>query len=300
MKKFYVVIAAICLLPALACKKIAYAPPPVATAGGIDSNLVNPPGSRLVKTITESYPNYDNDTATTSAAYMYDNSGRLTSLIEFGILSCGTIDSFYRQFWQRDGAGRVKRLLSITENSPAFDTSFIDYYYVNNSSWQVAYEKPGGTDSNAYIRNTAGQVVAINYYHLTKGGMVFGGHSQYSYTGSNVTQIIVYGFTDTTGFQPGEVASTYTYQYDNHINCLYTGDDIIPQLFLVNPYKMLNNPTICTQALNNGYFGGPYVANDQRAYTYRADGRPASCQRITFVGPGVYSTQQYKTTYFYN
>lgn len=305
------VITAYCALFAMSCQKQLSS---VDISNGGDTTLSPNTGNLLGKMISVSNTRYTNASLSNTnytdsevIIFSYDAQNRLVGETQnsytYDSASNTAGSSTYFNTFIRDGLGRVTRFYYGGRNGGTgmVDSFYTDYYYVSSTSPLVAYEKPGGADSNAYRRNAAGQVERIDDYSYSNGNFTLGGYQVFLYdANNNTTKINVYGFSDENGLHTDSLAFTYTYQYDNYVNPLYTGDDIMPQWIWVDPKKMHNNATVYMQENNALEAGGSkLITTDSRTYTYRPDGKPLGCAESIYVTPDVGPHTLTKTTYFY-
>lgn len=289
------------LLPVIAmlltagCQRNVPATNPHGTAGDTTGTLLD-------KTIMITHNQGTLDSVVTQ--FTYNSSNKLTSVSQFRNMydsSTGTtFPDFYFSGFTRDGLGRITTFYT----NPADTAAGTHYTFVNSTSFLVAYEIANSYnnqyDSNAYHHNSQGLVTSIENYHVDSGIAAKKGYQLFTYgANNNITEIKVYGFSDGAGEHPEDLAFTYTYQYDNNPNPLFTGDDIMPQWLWADPYKMHNNPTLVSQASNALNPPNPLTTTSTQSYTYRTDGMPLTCSITTSINQGSGPHPQSKTTYFY-
>lgn len=242
---------------------------------------------------------------TMTSTYTYDSQKRLESLLMNGTTGGQTLTMRSYKKYERDGAGRVIRILQkIDQNGLPSDTAINIVHYPNATTMEYNYTVNtigfmgfSTVDSAVYVFTSGKLMTTTSYLSSPLFGStpISSTKIDFTYDGQNRVSVMKMYSSGTTIGGPLAPIANQTYTYGSSLNMLWMTTNAA-QNYLLNGMPVNRNDALVKLQMDDLTGTSPsasFIANI--SYVMGADNKPLSMtQTITGSQPGVT-----KTTFYY-
>jgi len=230
-------------------------------------------------------------TDSSSTTYVYDANKRLVKVITTGTVGGNDITGDIT--FVRNSAGIITQEIITSPSLQAIgiDSLAMLVYYDNNSKRYTSVTQVFEISGNSYKDSTAfiysgNTIIGTNDFQTLYGITFLASKSDYSYAGTNITNVNTYGLDSTLTMS---LLATEKATYDNKTNPLKLPSG---ESFILGSFLLAGSNNLLTYQLLDG--NGSIVRSNTSTYTYNSSNLPQTAKVVDASGTTTNVTYYYQ------